>query len=64
VTIYITRNKKNRGSWRPGWSVNPTRTNSVTKEPFPKAILPFENLLIQGKGITLRTPCYFQNIFI
>ena len=39
VTIYITKNRKNRGSWRSGWSVNPNRMNLVTKEPFPGAIL-------------------------
>lgn len=26
VTIYITKNRKNRGSWRSGLSVNPNRT--------------------------------------
>ena len=39
VTIYIPRKKKNRGSWRSAWSVNPNRMNSVTKESFPGAIL-------------------------
>ena len=39
VTMYIPRNRKNRGSWRSGWLVNPNRMNSVTKEPFPGAIL-------------------------
>jgi len=32
MTIYIIRNRKNRGSWRSDWSVNPNRVNSVTKE--------------------------------
>ena len=39
VIIYIPRNSRNRGSWRSGWSVNPNRMNSVTKESFPGAIL-------------------------
>ena len=39
VTIYIARNSKNKGSWRAGWYVKPTRMKSVTNEPFPGAIL-------------------------
>ena len=39
VTMYIPRKKMNRGSWRSGWSVNPKRMNSVTKESFPGVIL-------------------------
>ena len=27
VTVYIPRNRKNKGSWRPGWSVNPIKMN-------------------------------------
>ena len=39
VTIYIPIKRKNKGSWTSGQSVNPTRMNSVTKEPIPGAIL-------------------------
>ena len=39
VTVYITRNRKNKGNWRSGWSVNPNRRNSVTDESFPEVIL-------------------------
>ena len=38
VTMYIPRNRKNRGSWGSDWFVNPNRMNLVTKEPFLGAI--------------------------
>ena len=49
--FYVTRQKKNKGSWRSGWSVNPNRRNSVTNEPFPEAILLWENLWTEEKEL-------------
>ena len=39
VMVYIPRNRTEKGSWRSGWSVNPTKKNGVKKDPFSGAIL-------------------------
>jgi hypothetical protein len=50
VITYIIRNRKNKGIWRSGWSVNPKEMNSVTKELFERTILLYDKLWTQEKG--------------